>query len=116
VIAALLLVQASSDVSSAAVREVARQECKGEDRDEIVVCGRRGRSPYRLPPPPSQFDPFGETKSVMHERLAPTWEGESGTGSCGPVGPGGWTGCLVKGWREGREQTAWGKNIPTRKY
>lgn len=112
----LLMAQVAPDVAGAASAEVARQECKAQDRDEVLVCGRRGRSPYRLPPPPDQFDPAGEMDSVMAERLAPTWEGETGTQSCGPVGPGGLTGCKVREWRKDRAQTAWGKNVPTKRW
>ena len=41
--------------------------------------------------------------------------GETGTGSCGPVGPGGWTGCLVREWDRQNAQTQYGKNRP-KKY
>ncbi len=115
-IPALLLLQAGPDVAGAASREVARQECKAIDREEIVVCGQRGRSPYRLPEAAPRFDPSGQDPSVMRERMSWIEEGDSGIQSCGPVGPGGWTGCLVKGWKERREQTAWGKNVPKKRY
>jgi hypothetical protein len=41
--------------------------------------------------------------------------GETGTQSCGPVGPGGWTGCMVREWDRQNIQTQYGKNRP-RKY
>ena len=113
-IAALLLVQAVPEIGAAMNAEVARQECRSLDPEEVLVCARRGRSPYRLPEPKQVFDPSGDMPSVMRERVAWAEEGDTGTGSCGPVGPGGWTGCMVKGWKRERDQTQWGKNVPTK--
>lgn len=112
-IAALLLLQAEPDIGQAVRSEVARRECKSLNPDDVMVCAPRGRSPYRLPER-KQFDPGGETMSVMRERQAWAEEGDTGTGSCSAVGPGGWTGCMVKDWKRQRDQTQWGKNIPTR--
>lgn len=112
-IISLLLLQAAPDIAGLASRDVARQECKLADKDEVLVCGRRGRSPYRLPERKA-FDPAGDTDSVMRERTRWIEEGDTGTQSCGPVGPGGWTGCMVKEWKAERDQTQWGKNVPRR--
>jgi hypothetical protein len=115
VIAALVLLQAMPDVGRAASEEVARQECKSIDKDEVLVCGQRGRSPFRLPER-KNFDPDGDMPSVMRERTAWIEEGDTGTQSCGPVGPGGWTGCMVKEWKRQRDQTQWGKNVPGKRW
>jgi hypothetical protein len=112
----LILLQHAPDVAGEASRAVARQECEATDKDEIVVCGNRGRSPYRHPEPPPRFDPFGDMPSVMRERTSWIEEGDTGTQSCGPVGPGGWTGCMVKGWKVMRDQTQWGKNVPSKRW
>ena len=95
-------------------REVVRQECRRTAADEdIVVCGRRRQDErYRLPGRDAPFDPSGETESVMRERSRWAEGGEAGIQSCGPVGPGGWTGCMVRNWAREREQYQWGKNIP----
>ncbi len=108
----------ASDPSAEASREVARGDCKTVGKHEIIVCADRNqRSPFRLPDTSKDpFDPFGETKSVMNERVGWAAEGDSGTQSCSTVGPGGWTGCMVKGWKESRDQTQWKKNIPTRRW
>lgn len=75
--------------------------------DDIVVCGTRGeRSPYRLPPQHEGFDPEGSVPSVARERHKLYEVGETGIGSCSNVGPGGWTGCQFKTWKEGRQQRA----------
>ena len=115
--ALLLALLLAPDLPAEAIREVARGECKAVDTDEIIVCGSRRRDErFRLPDTSNApFDPFGDTKSVMNERVGWAAEGDTGTQSCSAVGPGGWTGCMVKGWKESRDQTQWGKNIPTRR-
>lgn len=110
----LLLAQAAQPDPGASVgREVARQECRQVETDEILVCGRRRvNERYRLPDRDAPFDPDGETQSVMRERMSWGEGGEAGIGSCGPVGPGGWTGCMTRAWERERQQSAWGKNRP----
>ena len=82
------------------------------DEEEIVVCGRREerRSPYRLPEPPPRFDPGGNEESVSRERHDLYEQGDTGIHSCSTVGPGGWTGCTFKKWKDGYEQ--WGGKPP----
>ncbi len=88
------------------VRDCAREARRALERgDEIVVCAE-ARSPYRLPPS-ERFDLAGPVDSVSRERHRLYEHGESGTGSCSTVGPGGWTGCMSKRWKEAREQ--WGR-------
>ena len=109
----LLMLAQQVDPSGEASREVARQECRQVDPDEIIVCGsRKADERFRLPGRDGPFDPAGDTMSVMRERNSWIEEGDSGTQSCGPVGPGGWTGCMVKQWKRERDQTQWGKNVP----
>ena len=112
---ALLL---APDLPAEASREVAIGECKAADRDEIIVCGSRKRDDrFRLPDrSKAPFDPAGEMKSVMNERVGWAAEGDTGIGSCSTVGPGGWTGCMLKGWKRERDQTQWKKNIPSRRW
>jgi len=103
------------DLPKDASREVAIGECKAVDPHEIIVCGNRKRDErYRMPGREGPFDPLGQLKSVMNERVGWAAEGDVGTGSCGAVGPGGWTGCKLKTWKEERDQTQWGKNVPRR--
>ncbi|WP_162888154.1 hypothetical protein [Sphingomonas mesophila] len=115
IVALVMLVQATPDVAAALHKELDRQACRSEDPDEVLVCADRRRSPYRLPER-KQFDPSGTTMSVMRERQSWAEEGDSGIGSCSAVGPGGWTGCMVKDWKRQRDQTAWGKNVPTKRW
>ena len=85
--------------------------CKS-DEEEIVVCGRREerRSPYRLAEPPPRFDAGGGEESVSRERHGLYEQGDTGIHSCSTVGPGGWTGCTFKKWKDGYEQ--WGGKPP----
>ena len=82
--------------------DCARQRALGD----IVVCGRDGDSPFRLPEAMRDpgWDPKGPARSVSRERNR-LLEGESGgLGSCTTVGPNGMNGCHAKGvWRK-REQ------------
>jgi hypothetical protein len=70
----------------------------------VVVCGdREARSPDRWPESRG-FDPGGPVQSVSRERHSLYEVGETGIGSCGTVGPGGFTGCMHKSWKQQREQ------------
>ena len=93
----LLLPQAAPTANIVA-QEVREQECRGwTSTDDIVVCGRRQQDErYRLHARERPFDPAGETYSVMRERGRWIEGGEAGIQSCGPVGPSGWTGCIVQ--------------------
>ena len=118
--AALLFIamMLAPDLLGDASREVAIGECKTADPKEIIVCGSRKRDErFRLPDRSNaQFDPSGDLKSVMNERVGWAAEGDTGTGSCSAVGPGGFTGCMVKSWKEKTDQTQWKSNIPTKRW
>lgn len=105
-LALLTLAGPGTDISGAASREVARQECRAPaDQDEILVCGRRDRQKrYQVTEPNAPFDPAGSVDSVARERGRWVAEGDVGPQSCGPVGPGSWTGCMLKEWRKKRQQ------------
>ena len=115
--AALLLLLMAQAYGEEVRRVVDGDRCrKPGDRGEIVVCGRRQLDErYRLPDRDRPFDPSGETESVMRERSRWAEGGEASIQSCGPVGPGGWTGCIVRKQARERQQYQWGKNIPTKK-
>ena len=117
---ALILIAAAGAVplDQAVQGAIDATECRQRpSKDDIIVCANRNhRSPFRLPEDDAPFDPYGETKSVMNERVGWAAEGDVGTQSCSAVGPGGWTGCMVKGWKESRDQTQWGKNVPKHRW
>jgi hypothetical protein len=79
-------------------------DCRKSGSNEIVVCGKQQRSPYRLPEPPPGFDPDGGVDSVSRERNALLDVGDSGIGSCSTVGPGGSYGCTFKRWKNEEQQ------------
>jgi hypothetical protein len=115
---ATLLLLSGPGFATEVDRAVAAQLCARPKTDEadVVVCGKRKRDErYRMPGRDGPFDPDGDMKSVAREHMAWGEGGETGTGSCGPVGPGGWTGCLVREWDRQNAQTQYGKNRP-KKY
>jgi hypothetical protein len=97
-------------------RAVSEQQCKPRstaDRDDVVVCGRRSANErYRMPGRDAPFDPSGSVKSVAREHDSWGEGGETGIGSCGPVGPAGFTGCIAREQARQRAQYQWGKNVP----
>jgi hypothetical protein len=97
------------DLSEAARREVARQECRlKDDKETVTVCGRREqRSRYQVTDPAAPYDPGGNVKGVMTERMGWIGEGDSGIGSCSNIGPSAGTGCFEKAWRRGLQQKGW---------
>jgi hypothetical protein len=105
VIVVILALQASG--IDLAIRRAARQDdCTQQPAgDAIVVCGRRDRNErYRTRDPNPSFDWHGDVKSVMRERMSWGDAGDTGPQSCGPVGPGGWTGCLIQRWKRNDQQ------------
>ena len=111
--AGLLLAGLSTPGAAQVVYEAPRvlptldKACKS-DEEEIVVCGRREepRSPYRLPEPPPRFDAGGNDESVSRDRHGLYEQGDTGIHSCSTVGPGGYSGCTFRKWKESDEQ--WG--------
>ena len=103
----LALAAQAVDLTADVRREVRRQECAGTKAasDEVIVCGRRKAGErYRLSEADLALDPANAPPSVARERSKWVEQGDSGTNSCGAVGPGGWTGCMQQGWRKQRQQ------------
>lgn len=105
-LAALL---AGPDLSASTRMEVARQECRLRDADDaITVCGRReDKKKYQVTDPAAPYDPGGNVKGAMTERMNWIAEGDTGIGSCTNVGPSAGTGCFVKSWRRSLQQKGW---------
>jgi hypothetical protein len=90
--------------------------CPRSTDDQVVVCARRPEQErYRLPP---KYRPGGtrqETTAWGRKAQALETVGATGTNSCSPVGPGGFTGCLtqvIKQAREERREDAAGNTPP----
>ena len=105
-LAALL---AGPDLAAATHEEVARQECRLRDADDaITVCGRRDdKKKYQVTDPAAPYDPHGNVKGAMTERMNWIAEGDSGIGSCTNIGPSAGTGCFAKAWRRSLQQKGW---------
>lgn len=104
-----LALAAEPDLAASATREVARQECRLRDATEsITVCGRRDqRRIYQVTDPTAPYDPEGNVRGAMTERMNWVGEGDTGIGSCSNVGPSAGTGCFVKSWRRRLQQKGW---------
>jgi hypothetical protein len=97
------------DLAAEARREVARQECRLKDQTaDVTVCGRREqKNRYQITDPTAPYDPKGNFKGAMTERMGWISEGDSGIGSCSSVGPSAGTGCFEKSWRRSLQQKGW---------
>ena len=86
--------------------QVARQECHPSDlsKDEVVVCARRKDRRYRVSEEFAPTELERQRPNSVRERARWIEGGESGTNSCSPVGPGGWTGCMQNRWKKARQQ------------
>lgn len=79
--------------------------CPRSTDDKIYVCNRRPESErFRIP---EKYRPGGtrqQTESWANKSKVLETVGATGTNSCSPVGPGGYTGCLTQVIRQAREQ------------
>lgn len=79
--------------------------CPRSTDDQVVVCARRPEGErYRIP---EKLRPSGtrqQTESWANKARVIETVGATGTNSCSPVGPGGYTGCLSRVIREARDQ------------
>jgi hypothetical protein len=69
--------------------------CPRSTDDEVVVCARKPETErFRIP---ERYRPSGtrqQTESWANRAKAIEYVGQTGTMTCSPVGPGGYTGCL----------------------
>jgi hypothetical protein len=69
--------------------------CPRSTDDQVVVCARKPETErYRIP---ERYRPSGtrqQMESWANRAKAIEYVGQTGTMSCSPVGPGGYTGCL----------------------
>ena len=71
--------------------------CPRSTGDEITVCARKPESErYRIPAPFRTPDPSTANEPWTNKVTALGTVGATGTGSCSPVGPGGFTGCTAQ--------------------
>jgi hypothetical protein len=79
--------------------------CPRSTDDEVVVCARRPESErYRIPQKYRPSGPPQAGQAWANKAKVLETVGDTGTNSCSPVGPGGYTGCLTQVIRQAREQ------------
>jgi len=79
--------------------------CPRSTDDQVVVCARRPEAErYRIPPNMRQSGTPQEMESwaVRSQNLETV--GQTGINSCSPVGPAGYTGCLMRVIQEAKGQ------------
>ena len=102
---AALPTPAAAQDSVAEIIVYGNDPCPRSTDDQVVVCARRPEAErYRIPERyrpsgPPQVSQSWAAKSKVLETV-----GDTGTNSCSPVGPGGYTGCLTQVIKQAREQ------------
>lgn len=80
-------------------------ECATSNGEIIVVCVRRDESErYRIPPELRDTRDLAANESWLARSQSVEYVGRSGTMSCSPVGPGGFTGCTEQLLRSARAE------------
>ncbi len=84
--------------------------CPRSTDDQVVVCARRPEAErYRIPPNMRQSGTPQQMESWARKSQSLSTVGATGINSCSPVGPAGYTGCLMRVIQEAkgeRKQTA----------
>jgi len=71
-----------------------------------AICIRKSESDrYRLPPALNPQGTVQQRQSWSQKSKVLTTVGDTGTGSCSAVGPGGHTGCLIQSIKQAKTQT-----------
>lgn len=79
--------------------------CPVSTPDEIVVCARKGENERFRIPEPLRGDPADPARESWANRAQQfEYVGQSGIGSCSPVGAGGFTGCFGQLMRQARAE------------
>jgi len=80
--------------------------CPRSTEDQVVVCARRPEAErYRIP---EKLRPSGtrqQTQAWANKAKVLETVGNTGTNSCSPVGPGGFTGCLTQVIKEAKQES-----------
>ena len=84
--------------------------CPRSTDDQVVVCARRPEAErYRIPPKLRSGGTRQQTQSWAQNSKVLETVGSTGTNTCSPVGPGGFTGCemqVINEWRKQQRQSA----------
>ncbi|HEU5285968.1 MAG TPA: hypothetical protein VFU20_05595 [Sphingomicrobium sp.] len=80
--------------------------CPRSTDDDIVVCARKPESErYRIPERFRTGGPRQTREAWANKARALETVGATGINSCSPVGPGGFTGCLVQVIKQARSES-----------
>ncbi len=80
--------------------------CPRSTDDDIVVCARKPESErYRIPERLRTGGPRQTREAWANKARALETVGATGINSCSPVGPGGFTGCLVQVVKQARQES-----------
>ena len=79
--------------------------CPRPTDDQVVVCARRPEAErYRIPERLREGGPPQAREAWANKAKVLETVGDTGTFSCSPVGPGGYTGCLTQVIKQARDQ------------
>jgi hypothetical protein len=107
--AGLAAIPAAVEAQAANVAQIVvygTDPCPRSTDDQVVVCARRPEAErYRIP---ERLRPSGtrqQTQAWANKARALETVGSTGTNSCSPVGPGGFTGCLTQVIKQARQES-----------
>lgn len=105
---AALLAPADAAAQNASISEIivyGTDPCPRSTDDEVVVCARKPEGErYRIPERLRTGGPRQSRQAWANKAKALETVGATGTATCSPVGPGGFTGCLQQVIRQAREE------------
>jgi hypothetical protein len=79
--------------------------CPRSTDDQVVVCARRPEGErYRIPEKLRSGGTRQQTEAWANKARVLETVGDTGTNSCSPVGPGGYTGCEMQVIKQARQQ------------
>jgi hypothetical protein len=104
----LALVPAPAAAQQNAIAEIivyGNDPCPRSTDDQVVVCARKPETErYRIPEKLRPSGPRQTRNSWANKARAFETVGNTGTFSCSPVGPGGYTGCLTQVINQARRE------------
>jgi len=102
---AALEVPATAQNSVSEIIVFGTDPCPRSTDDQVVVCARKPESErYRIPEVLRSTGSAQAREAWANKAKVLETVGATGTNSCSPVGPGGFTGCLTRVIREARDE------------
>ena len=102
------LISASAQAQAPETSEIivyGTDPCPRSTDDQVVVCARKPESErYRIPEKLRSTGPRQAREAWANKAQQLETVGATGINSCSPVGPGGFTGCLVQVIKQARQE------------